>query len=534
MTLFKRLLSLILLVALILPIWPHSVEAADLLQLDAKGAIAMDMATGQVLYDKEADTPRPVASLSKIMTAFIIYEGVRDGRWSWQTPVPISEKNRKYAANDPNGSHIILNKTEPLKDLVELTLINSSNATSRILAEFASGSEGAFVNEMNARAATMGINARYGDAAGLKWNAVSPRACATLMRTFIQEFPEVLQVTSRGKKTLHGKSFYSVSLFYSRVPCVGVDGFKPGWMPFAGFCFAGTAQRGDTRVLTVILGSSGYEKSYLESRRLIEYAFQNASQSGEVINKPLSSAHQATAALASSDVDRADSLRGPEEKAPENVKSEAGNKVFNKENSPVRDKAHEEALSVKQDVSSWAEDDIKRAIGLGITTQVERGATHFGGSEPVTRAEFVAILMKAVAPKAKLFDDHPFQDVAEDAWYAPYVSTAYKMGITHGTGEDTFSPHKLVSREEMAALMANALHLQLDETATNYHDNRLILPMFRGAVQAVSDLKLMRGVEDRRFDPKADTTREQATIICLRLMGLLEDGTVQLPPDTRV
>lgn len=479
---------------------------------DAAGVIAIDYDSGDILYEKDIDTPRPVASLTKIMTTFLIYEGVRDGLWSWDTQVPISKENRAYAAADPCGKHIILKEKESLRDLTDLTLIISSNACARILAEFVAGSEAAFVQMMNQRAAGLGISAHYGDAAGLKWNAVSPRANATLVRTFIQNFPDVLNVTSRGKKELNGKTFYSSNLFYSSVPSPGVDGFKSGWMPFSGFCFTATAERDDRRVVTTLLNCPQYEKSYLESRRLVDYAFTQLpkhSSGTEVLTAPL-------------------------------VKDEISPEKPEASHSAVAQKAEEETAEERPTLkpavvpkdyptSSWAQADIEEAIARGLSCQKERGANSFGGVEPITRAEFVAILMKAVARDIEPIDAHTFKDVPEEAWYKDALETARALGITHGVSEDEFAPEKHITREQMAALMVNALDLQASGEATRFIDADLISHDMVTSVAIVSALGLMNGNPDGSFAPSQRATREQATLIVLRLLHRIDAGLYENP-----
>lgn len=526
----KKATAALLMVCLLFTAAPALAAEPD---FDGAGVIAMDYDSGAILYEKDIDTPRPVASLTKIMTAYLIYEGVRDGLWTWDTPVPISKENRQYAAADPCGRNIILNETESLRDLTDLTLIISSNACARILGEFVAGSEPAFVQMMNQRAKELGINARYGDAAGLKWNEVTPRANATLVRTFIKEFPEVLNVTCRGKKTLNGKTFYSVNLFYSRVPAPGVDGFKSGWMPFSGFCFAGTAERDGRRVITTLLNCPQYEKSYTETRRLINHAFTCLPKIGggdEVMTTPLA-AEKAN-----------DDRRAEAEKPAEQSIETAANKTTETADAAETDKTSAPAqvkapgTTAKPAVppldyptSRWAQADIEKAIERGLSCQEERGANTFGGVEPITRAEFVAILMKAVAADVKPVDAHTFRDIAADAWYKDAVETARALGITHGVSDDEFAPDKHITREQMAALMVNALDLKASGKASTFTDANVISHDMVEPVAIVSSLHLMNGNPDGSFAPLQKATREQATLIVLRLLNRIDNGLYENP-----
>ncbi len=524
----KKMSAGLLIACLLFTAVPVSAAEPD---FDGAGVIAIDYDSGEILYEKDINTERPVASLTKIMTAFIIYEGVRDGLWNWDTEVPISKENRQYAAADPCGRNIILNETESLRDLTDLTLIISSNACARILGEFVAGSEAAFVQMMNQRAKDLGITARYGDAAGLKWNAVTPKANATLVRTFIKEFPEVLNVTCHGKKELNGKTFYSVNLFYSRVPSPGVDGFKSGWMPFSGFCFAGTAERDGRRVITTLLNCPQYEKSYTETRRLINYAFTRLSVLGggdEVMTTPLAG-EQVTPEKPAETASLVEPAKAAttEDTSTVAVETEKTTELDQKNKPTVT----EQPVVAPADypTSRWAQADIDKAIARGLSCQEERGANTFGGIEPVTRAEFVAILMKAVAADVEPVDAHTFQDIPADAWYKEAVETARALGITHGVSEDEFAPDKHITREQMAALMVNALDLKASGEPTTFIDANVISHDMVESVAIVSSLRLMNGNPDGSFAPLQKATREQATLIVLRLLNRIDDGLYENP-----
>lgn len=506
----RRRVAVLLLAAFSLSVF-NRIEAeaspidASVPTISAPAAIEMDFESGEVLYAKEADTPRPVASLTKMMTALIIYEGVRDGRWSWSTPVPISEKNRAYAAKDPCGAKIRMGKTESLRDLTDLTLIISSNAAARILAEFVSGSEANFVTAMNQRAAALGLQARYGDAAGLKWNMVTPRANANLMRHFIQHFPEVTMVTGRHAVTFKGKTFYNVNLLYTRIPTPGADGFKSGWMPFSGYCFAGTAKRQGKRILTVVMKAPTYEGSYRDSRKLINDGFVRLQHRQ---NKP---AVTATTSVAPS--------------MPASTSSEAQPTAPQTLNTPAPLK--EESTVVARPLaavktSAWALTTIEAATARGLSMQEKRGAQSFEGQAPLTRSEFIAILMAAIAPDAKPAESAHFSDIPVEAWYADAVQAAYERGITNGVSADHFAPDTIINREQMAVLLVNSLQLPIQEEGIAFKDAEQMTPNMRSSVQTVVANHLMAGTSPTIFSPKAIATREQATIIVYRLLKQLD------------
>lgn len=512
----RRRVASFLLAAFCCSFWPMAeARAADAPSISAPAAIEMDFETGAVLYGKDEDVARPVASLTKMMTALLIYEGVRDGRWTWGTRVPVSEANRAYAANDPCGAKLKMGETESLRELTDLTLVLSSNAAARILAEFAAGSEEAFVVKMNERARALGIEARYGDAAGLKWNMVTPRANALLMKHFLEAFPEVTMTTSRSQLSFKGKTFYNVNLLYTRIPTPGADGFKSGWMPFSGYCFAGTAKRDGHRVLTVVMKAPTYEGSYRDSRTLLNDAFRRRATlaTAPAVTAEPEPVTAPTPAAAKEHPEIPDAIEGVEDEALP---------------------APEEATVVPRPLasfktSSWAAPTIEKATARGLSMQERRGGSAFEGQAPLTRAEFIAILMAALAPEGKPAGEGHFQDITPGDWYADAVQLAWEAGVTNGVAADRFDPEAIVSREQMAALLVKGLRLRPTEQGLVFRDAHRMTPNMKSSIQTVVARRLMVGTAKDRFAPKDLATREQATIIVYRLLRQIDAGAYANP-----
>src|SRR5699024_3920592 len=122
-------------------------------KLDAESAILVDANTGKILYEKNADEPLPPASMTKIMTEYLVWEAVESGDFSWDDKIKISDYAYRISANnDFSGIGLRQNVEYTVQDLYEAMAINSDNATTIALAELIAGSEGEFVKMMNAKA----------------------------------------------------------------------------------------------------------------------------------------------------------------------------------------------------------------------------------------------------------------------------------------------------------------------------------------------------------------------------------------------
>ena len=144
------------------------VLADDSLNLTAKGAIAVDANTGKVLYEKNADQPLAVGSISKLLTAYLVYESISEGKLSWQTPVKISDYSYQLTQKE-DVANVPLEKSEyTVKELLEASLISNANSPAISLAEAISGSEPKFVDKMRDKLKSWGIeNAKIVNATGL-------------------------------------------------------------------------------------------------------------------------------------------------------------------------------------------------------------------------------------------------------------------------------------------------------------------------------------------------------------------------------
>ena len=159
--LIARILCLILLVSALLPGQAHALQEPS---ITAYSAIVINYNTGQVLYEKDADTMRVPASMTKVMTAYIIFEELEAGRLTLDTMVPISGRNAEISRNQssyPTAVPLPAGGSLPVETLLELILLPSASASCIVMAEYISGTEAAFVQRMNETAARLGMTAQY-------------------------------------------------------------------------------------------------------------------------------------------------------------------------------------------------------------------------------------------------------------------------------------------------------------------------------------------------------------------------------------
>ncbi|NGQ96539.1 D-alanyl-D-alanine carboxypeptidase [Brevibacillus sp. SYP-B805] len=303
----KRLAGIVLSVALFgLAGWGGaSTASADTqanLQLEAKSAILVEPTTGKVLYSMNPDVPLPPASMSKMMTEYLVLEALKQNKIKWDEKVPVSEY-AFYVARIPDSAGVYLNAGEEhsVKDLYKAMAIASANDATVLLAEKVGGSEANFVKMMNEKAAQLGMkNSSFVTSTGLpanelgpysysnepKENQMSARDAAILARALIRDFPEALEyskiprmVFREGTPNAIPKANYNWMLPGLPNTYPGVDGLKTGYTAAAGYCFTGTATRDGMRLISVVMGVkgqggvSGETKRFAETKKLFDYGF---------------------------------------------------------------------------------------------------------------------------------------------------------------------------------------------------------------------------------------------------------------------
>lgn len=254
---------------------------ADSPDISAKAVFAVEVSTGKILYDKNAQEPLPIASLSKLLTTYLVYEEIAAGRLSMDTPVTLSD----YAVNlmkNPAASNIPMAKREySVKELLEASLITSANSASIALAEKIAGSETAFVDKMKAQLDHWGItdyhlvNATglnssaipkehlYPGAQATDENHLSAQAIGLVAYHLIQKYPQVLEITSQSRLTFDGNDYKASNLLLKGQPNERpeVDGLKTGTTELSGPSLATTSMENGMRILTIVLNAKTPDNS---------------------------------------------------------------------------------------------------------------------------------------------------------------------------------------------------------------------------------------------------------------------------------
>ena len=277
---------------------PNRTSAAenDSLGLNAEAAILVDAETGAILYEKNADVVLGVASMSKMMTEYLVLEAIKDGSISWDQKVMISEYIHNLSSPNMGLSNVGLTQGEQytVKELYEAMAIFSANAATSALAEVVGGTEKGFVELMNKKAEELKLGQyKFVNSSGLNnsdllgnhpagnpddENVMSAKATARLAYHLLNDFPEVIDTAS--KPVLKFRDGRDYKNFNYMLPGLvfeysGVDGLKTGSTDFAGFGFTATAKKGDNRFITVVMKTSSKEERFTETRKLLDYAFGN-------------------------------------------------------------------------------------------------------------------------------------------------------------------------------------------------------------------------------------------------------------------
>jgi D-alanyl-D-alanine carboxypeptidase (penicillin-binding protein 5/6) len=261
-----------LILAIALLVATPAAVTAQTIDTNAREAFLMDFDTGQVLFQKNADLRMPPASMSKIMTVFLAFERLKDGRLRMEDDIPISEK-----AWRKGGSKMFVEVGTRVKvsDILRGIIVQSGNDAAIALAEAIAGTEAAFAELMTERAAELGMEqATFRNATG--WpdpeHRVTARGLAILAREIIRRFPEYYSIYSETTFTYNDiKQGNRNPLLYK---AMGADGLKTGHTEVAGYGLTASAKRGDRRLILVVNGLDSVRQRSSESERLLEWGFR--------------------------------------------------------------------------------------------------------------------------------------------------------------------------------------------------------------------------------------------------------------------
>ncbi len=271
---------------------------ADNFDVDAKHAIAVDATTGKILYEKDANQPVEVASITKLLTAYLVYEAIHQGKFTLQTSVDISNYPYQLTVNPATNNVPLEARKYTVKELLETSLIASADSPAIALAEKVAGSEKKFVDLMKAKLQQWAIkNATIVNASGLKnsvlgeehfypgsnkddENKLSAYDIAIIARRLILDYPEVLEITQKATSNFAGMTLTSSNHMLKDMPAfrAGVDGLKTGSSDKGGASFVGTIQQRGMRLITVLLNVDHADKDenarFTATSRFMSYIYQ--------------------------------------------------------------------------------------------------------------------------------------------------------------------------------------------------------------------------------------------------------------------
>ena len=238
---------------------------------NAAFAIVKDMTTGQVLFEKNSDKTMVPSSMTKLMTLYIAFERIKEGKLKLDDTLPVSEKAWRI-----QGSKMFVELGNKIKvdDLLHGIAIQSGNDACVVLAEGISGSEDAFAVLMNDTAKRIGMNdSHFKNSNGWpeEGHVVSARDLATLAEHLIKDFPEYYPLFSQTSFSYHGITQGNRNLLLYKN--MGVDGLKTGHTDEAGYGITVSGKRGNRRLIVVVNGLSSEKERADEAAKLLEYGF---------------------------------------------------------------------------------------------------------------------------------------------------------------------------------------------------------------------------------------------------------------------
>ena len=264
----------------VLAVWvlAGSVTAAEP-EVAGKAVILMDAATGTILYESNAHEKLAPASVTKVMTMLLIMEAIDSGQLRWDDSVTASE-----AAAAKGGSQVYLKvgETMTVADMVKSIAVSSANDCACAMAEHIAGSEGAFAEKMNQRAAELGMtDTHFVNCTGLdddpaaRDHKTSAHDIAVMSRELLANHPDIKQYTTIWMDTIRDGAFglSNTNKMVRYYP--GCTGLKTGFTASAGYCLSASAARDGLELIAVVLGADTSQSRFAACKSLLDYGFAN-------------------------------------------------------------------------------------------------------------------------------------------------------------------------------------------------------------------------------------------------------------------
>ena len=243
-------------------------------ELNLKGYILIDPTTNTIIAESNSDGFIEPASMTKVMTAYVVADQIENDLISINDEVLISEKAWKMGGSK---MFIEVDKRVSILDLLKGIIIQSGNDAAVAIAEYVGGTEDGFVDLMNAYAASLGMNnTLFMNSTGLpnENHLTTAEDLAILTSNFITKFPEIYSLFKEKEFEYGGISSNKLNRNKLLWRDKTSDGVKTGYTSSAGYCLIGSAKRGNMRLITVVAGSDSANNSFSDTQRLLEYGFR--------------------------------------------------------------------------------------------------------------------------------------------------------------------------------------------------------------------------------------------------------------------
>lgn len=283
---------------------PTKVQAEEVIPVLADAAIVVDAETGQILYGQNDEAVLGIASMSKMMSEYLLFEAIEEGLVSWDEEYEVTDYSHRIS-QDLRLSNVPLRQdgSYTMKELYEAMAIYSANAATIGIAETIAGTEKEFVQMMNDKAVEMGIeDAHFVNSTGLnnsfllgmhpegtgedEENTMSARSVAILTKALLDDYPEILETAKIPELMFREGTSDQIRMvnWNTMLPGMeyeyeGMDGLKTGTTDFAGHSFAGTAKRDGVRLIAVVMkavdaeGEGSYKARFDATRALLDHGF---------------------------------------------------------------------------------------------------------------------------------------------------------------------------------------------------------------------------------------------------------------------
>ena len=251
--------------------------SAETIETAAKQAIIVDYNTGSTLLEKNADELMTPSSMSKLMTVYLVFDALKQGRIKFSDTMPVTETAwKKHYKTDESLMFLPINSNPTVEELLKGVIIQSGNDACSVLAEGLAGSEEAFAEQETKRAREIGLqHSSFRNASGVPApdHKMTARDLSILATHLINDFPDFYPIFSEKTFTYNGiKQDNRNPLIWGEIP--GADGLKTGHTEEAGYGEVGSVQRNGRRIILVLNGLGSIKQRAEESQKLAEWAFR--------------------------------------------------------------------------------------------------------------------------------------------------------------------------------------------------------------------------------------------------------------------